>query len=493
MKISFQDKILIEDGALVVFFNDKLSLLFPENDQKKIIEKIFKKAIKSVNFKSNNTNIIDLIAPSNINYNRLIFLNLGDIDSKSEYDWIKIGGKIMSFSLNNNINKINIIFEYTKTVAFLVKIPSLIVYGSQLRDYSFLKYKTSSNFKNNYIKSLCFQTTHANTSDRAYNELKHILAGVNLARDLVNEPSNVLFPEEFAKRIESIKEFKLKISTLSRKKIEKEGMGGILAVSRGSPFDPNVCVIEYNGGSNTKPLVFLGKGVTFDSGGVSIKPAGNMGEMKGDMAGAAAVVGLMISIAGRKANVNVIGIVGLVENMTDGNAMRPGDVITSMSGKTVEVLNTDAEGRLVLADIITYARKYFDPALMIDLATLTGAVIVALGQHNAGLFSNDDELSKKLIKAGIDTSETLWRMPLSDDYDKMINSKVADMKNIGGRDAGSVTAAQFIKRYVGDVPWAHIDIAGTSIESLKSDINTSWGSGYGVRLLDNFIKQNFED
>ena len=174
MKISFQDKILIEDGALVVFFNDKLSLLFPENDQKKIIEKIFKKAIKSVNFKSNNTNIIDLIAPSNINYNRLIFLNLGDIDSKSEYDWIKIGGKIMSFSLNNNINKINIIFEYTKTVAFLVKIPSLIVYGSQLRDYSFLKYKTSSNFKNNYIKSLCFQTTHANTSDRAYNELKHI-------------------------------------------------------------------------------------------------------------------------------------------------------------------------------------------------------------------------------------------------------------------------------------------------------------------------------
>jgi leucyl aminopeptidase len=185
--------------------------------------------------------------------------------------------------------------------------------------------------------------------------------------------------------------------------------------------------------------------------------------------------------------------VGLVENMTDGNAMRPGDVITSMSGKTVEVLNTDAEGRLVLADIITYARKYFDPALMIDLATLTGAVIVALGQHNAGLFSNDDELSKKLIKAGIDTSETLWRMPLSDDYDKMINSKVADMKNIGGRDAGSVTAAQFIKRYVGDVPWAHIDIAGTSIESLKSDINTSWGSGYGVRLLDNFIKQNFED
>ncbi|MFQ3361433.1 MAG: leucyl aminopeptidase, partial [Alphaproteobacteria bacterium] len=230
-----------------------------------------------------------------------------------------------------------------------------------------------------------------------------------------------------------------------------------------------------------------------DSGGVSIKPSGNMGEMKGDMAGSAAVVGLMRSIAGRKAKVNAIGIVGLVENMTDGNAMRPGDIITSMSGKTVEVLNTDAEGRLVLADIITYARKHYEPALMVDLATLTGAIIVALGQQNAGLFSNDDDLSEKLIKSGMNTAETLWRMPLSDEYDKMINSKVADMKNIGGRDSGSITAAQFIKRYVGDVPWAHIDIAGTSIESLKSDINTSWGSGYGVRLLDDFIKHNFEN
>lgn len=493
MKISFQEKILTEEGTLVVFFNNKLSLLYPENNQKKIIEKIFKKAIKSVNFESNKTSVIDLIAPSNINYDRVVFINLDDVGLKTEYDWIVVGGKIMSFSIKNNIKKINIIFEHVKTTTPLIKIPALIVYGAQLRDYNFLKYKTTSNNKGNHIDNLCFQTIHSNTSDRIYSELKHILAGVNLARDLVNEPSNVLSPDEFAGRIESLNEYKLKINTLNRKKIEKEKMGGILAVSKGSRFEPNVSIIEYNGGGNSKPLVFLGKGVTFDSGGVSIKPAGNMGEMKGDMAGAAAVIGLMRSIAGRKAKVNVIGIVGLVENMTDGNAMRPGDVVTSMSGKTVEVLNTDAEGRLVLADIITYARKYYDPELMIDLATLTGAVIVALGQHNAGLFSNDDILSKKLIKSGTETSEMLWRMPLSDDYDQMINSKVADMKNIGGRDAGSVTAAQFIKRYVGEVSWAHIDIAGTSIGSLKSDINTSWGSGYGVRLLDNFIKQNYED
>ncbi|MFT6497138.1 MAG: leucyl aminopeptidase [Alphaproteobacteria bacterium] len=491
MKILFQDKILLEEGVLVIFFNDKLSLLLPEDDQKKIIEKIFKKAIKSIDFKSNKTSIIDLIAPSNINYDRLVFLHLGDVESKTEYDWIKIGGKIINFSLKNNIYKINIIFEYAKKFTSTTKIPALIVYGAQMRDYNFLKYKTALNTKN--IETLCFQTTYSNTSVRMHDELKHVLAGVNLARDLVNEPSNVLYPEEFSKRIESLKRFNLKIKTLNRKKIEKEKMGGILAVSQGSRFEPNVCVIEYNGGSNSKPIVFLGKGVTFDSGGVSIKPSGNMGEMKGDMAGSAAVVGLMRSIAGRKAKVNAIGIVGLVENMTDGNAMRPGDIITSMSGKTVEVLNTDAEGRLVLADIITYARKHYEPALMVDLATLTGAIIVALGQQNAGLFSNDDDLSEKLIKSGMNTAETLWRMPLSDEYDKMINSKVADMKNIGGRDSGSITAAQFIKRYVGDVPWAHIDIAGTSIESLKSDINTSWGSGYGVRLLDDFIKHNFEN
>ena len=253
-------------------------------------------------------------------------------------------------------------------------------------------------------------------------------------------------------------------------------------------------LVEYKGGkAKDKPIALVGKGLTFDSGGISIKPSGGMDDMKGDMAGSASVVGLMSALSKRKANANVVGIVGLVENMTDGNAMRPGDVIKSMSGKTIEVLNTDAEGRLVLADIATYAIQNYKPSAIIDLATLTGAILVALGQEMAGLFCNNDELADNLINSGKKTGELLWRMPIDEKYMKMINSKVADIKNIGGRYAGAITAAEFIRYFVEDIPWAHLDIAGTSITSPKSDVNDSWASGYGVRLLNQYIRDCIEN
>ena len=272
-------------------------------------------------------------------------------------------------------------------------------------------------------------------------------------------------------------------------------MGALLGVAQGSVRPARLAVMRWNGAKSKKaaPVAFVGKGVVFDTGGISLKPGPGMGDMKGDMGGAAAVTGLMHALAARKAKVNAIGVIGLVENMPAGNAMRPGDIITSMSGQTIEVLNTDAEGRLVLADAIWYTQKKYKPCMTIDLATLTGAILVALGQEHAGLFSNDDELSQRLSQAGESSGEKVWRLPLHSKYDKMVDSKNADMKNIGGRFAGSITAAQFLLRYVDDTPWAHLDIAGTAMNSPKSDINQSWASGYGVRLLDRLVANHYED
>jgi len=270
-------------------------------------------------------------------------------------------------------------------------------------------------------------------------------------------------------------------------------MGSLLGVAQGSPRGARMAIMQWNGGKpKDSPVAFVGKGVTFDTGGNSMKPASGMEDMKGDMGGAAAVTGLMHALAARKAKANVVGIIGLVENAVDGHAQRPGDIVTSMSGQTIEVLNTDAEGRLVLADALWYCNDRFQPKFMVNLATLTGAVMVALGQHYAGLFSNNDELSEKLTAAGQATQERLWRMPLGAEYDKLIDSKNADMKNIGGRYGGAIIAAQFLQRFVKETPWAHLDIAGTAMGSPPSEINQSWGSGFGVRLLDRLVRDNYE-
>jgi leucyl aminopeptidase len=280
---------------------------------------------------------------------------------------------------------------------------------------------------------------------------------------------------------------------LDEKALSKLGMRALLAVGQGSARDSRVVVMRWNGGKDrAAPMAFVGKGVVFDSGGISIKPGGGMEDMKGDMAGAACVVGLMHALAARKAKVNAIGIIGLVENMPDGAAQRPGDIVTSMSGQTIEIINTDAEGRLVLADLLWHVQERYKPTFMIDLATLTGAIMVALGQEHAGLFSNNDELAQRLSAAGEATGEKVWRMPLGPAYDKLIDSKFADMKNTGGRHGGSITAAQFLQRFVNETPWAHLDIAGTAMGSPQNEINKSWASGWGVRLLDRLVQDHYE-
>ncbi|MBV2148688.1 leucyl aminopeptidase [Sphingobium sp. AS12] len=322
-----------------------------------------------------------------------------------------------------------------------------------------------------------------------------VAAGVALTRELVSEPANIIYPESFVARCQHLAELGVKITVLDRPAMEALGMGALLGVAQGSVRDARMLALEWDGtnGAAEKPLVFVGKGVTFDTGGISIKPAAGMEDMKWDMGGAGAVAGAIKALAGRKAKAHVVGICGLVENMPDGNAQRPGDIVTSMSGQTIEVINTDAEGRLVLCDALTWAQKTYAPDTVVDLATLTGAILVSLGDQYAGLFSNDDGLSDDLTAAGKAAGEPLWRFPLSDAYNKLIDSPIADMKNIGGRYAGSITAAQFIKRFIDDgVKWAHLDIAGMVWADKPGATFDKGATGYGVRLLDQFVADKFE-
>ncbi len=322
-----------------------------------------------------------------------------------------------------------------------------------------------------------------------------VCQGVAFTRELVTEPANVIYPESFVERCRKMETLGISLEVLGEPEMRAAGMGALLGVSQGSVRQPRLLVMRWDGtnGAKTPPVVFVGKGVTFDTGGISLKPPGGMEDMKWDMGGAGAVAGTMLALATRKANAHVVGICGLVENMPDGNAQRPGDVVTSMSGQTIEVINTDAEGRLVLCDAMTWAQKTFSPKIMIDLATLTGAIIVSLGHEHGGIFSNDDELADRLLKAGKSAGDPLWRFPLSPAYDKLIDSPIADIKNVGPREGGSITAAQFLQRFVDEgVKWAHLDIAGMVWASKPGSVWDKGATGFGVRLLDRFVAENFE-
>jgi leucyl aminopeptidase len=346
------------------------------------------------------------------------------------------------------------------------------------------------------ITKLQIATAEARAAGRAWDELKPVAEGVTWARDLVAEPPNVLHPEEFARRIAGLTKLGVEVTILGEKEMQKLGMGALLGVGQGSVRESQIAVMSWRGAARSKaPLALVGKGLCFDSGGISIKPADGMQEMKGDMAGAAAVVGAMHAIAARKAKANVVGLVGLVENMPDGAAQRPGDIVTSMSGQTIEIINTDAEGRLVLCDVLHYVQEEFKPAAIVDLATLTGAIIISLGHEHAGLFSNDDVLADALRDAGASEGEKVWRLPMGPAYDKIIDSKFADVMNSGGRPAGSITAAQFLRRFIKDgMSWAHLDIAGTAWQPGNDDPrNPGWASGWGVRLLNRLVSDRYED
>jgi leucyl aminopeptidase len=332
-------------------------------------------------------------------------------------------------------------------------------------------------------------------AEAAWAEAAALAEGVEFTRELVAEPGNVIYPESFVARCkERFKGTGVELTVLDEAAMAKLGMGALLGVSQGSARKPQLLALKWSGGkAGAKPMAFVGKGVTFDTGGISIKPAAGMEEMKWDMGGAGAVAGAMLALAGRKAKANVVGVCGLVENMPDGNAQRPGDVVTTMSGQTVEVINTDAEGRLVLCDALTWVQKEFAPTAIVDLATLTGAMVIALGHENAGLFSNDEGLAEKLLAAGKASGDKLWRFPLSAAYDKLIDSPIADMKNVGPRYGGSITAAQFLQRFVeSGTPWAHLDIAGMAWADKPGATWDKGATGYGVRLIERYVRDNLE-
>lgn len=456
-------------------------------------------AAKFAKFSAKKKSFLSVLSPANTGVGRLIVLGIGDANLNSTEDWLAMGGALRGqLKPQEAADAVVIIDNEDQDLIDPDQIAQLGL-GLFLRSYKFEKHKTKSKHTGDQgakqeLKKVTIQCPVPTKTRSRYEQAKALGEGVFIARDLVNEPSNILDPKEFAARAKALEAVGVEVEILDEKALTKLGAGALLAVGRGSAKPSYLAVMKWYGARSkrTKPIAFVGKGVTFDSGGISIKPSGGMEDMKGDMGGAACVVGLMHALASRKAKANVIGVIGLVENMVGPDAYRPGDVLTSMSGQTIEVLNTDAEGRLVLADALWYTQDKYKPTIMIDLATLTGAILVALGKEYAGLFSNDDTLAEQISAAGTATGEKVWRLPLGPKFDKMIDSKNADMKNIGGRYAGSTTAAQFLQRFVNGTAWAHLDIAGTAMASLSSDINQSWGSGYGVRLLDRFVQENYE-
>ncbi|MGE6786438.1 leucyl aminopeptidase [Ensifer adhaerens] len=457
-------------------------------------ENVVAKAAKIRKFTGKAFSSLDIIAPHGSPADRIVVLGLGDADALTDHDWLKAGGAVAAKL--GSVDKVTVFIDAPE-VNVTGKAAADFALGMEMNAYAFDSYKTKK--ADDDAKSsgkptkVTIVTGTVIAAKKAFTTAQAVAQGVFLARDLVNEPANVLGPVEFAAKAKELEKLGVEVEILTEKEMKKLGMGALLGVAQGSTRPPRLVIMQWKGGkAKERPLAFVGKGVVFDSGGISIKPAAGMEEMKGDMGGAAAVTGLMHVLAAREAKVNAIGIIGLVENMPDGSAQRPGDIVTSMSGQTIEVINTDAEGRLVLCDALWYCNDRFKPQAIIDLATLTGAIMVALATHHAGLFSNDDRLAGQLLAAGIATHEPLWRMPLGKEYDKMIDSKFADMKNTGGRHGGAVTAAQFLKRFVKDTPWAHLDIAGTAMGAPTDEVNQSWGSGFGVRLLDELVRASYE-
>jgi leucyl aminopeptidase len=493
IKVGFVPFSTAPSGILVVFCDETLKIGPTTRKALGKAADLIKRAAEANQFKGKNASALDILAPEGIKIQRLIVVGTGKPVELTERDFLKFGG-VIAGKLNAASKAMTVLAELPEGVVSTEQAAALAT-GLRLRAYQFTRYKTKKKDGEDapVRAEVSIAFTDVAAARKALAPSAHVVDGVIMARDLVNEPPNVLYPEEFARRATNLRELGVEVSVLDVKAMKKLGMGALLGVAQGSARPGRMVVMRWNGAKQgEQPVAFIGKGVCFDTGGISIKPSSSMEDMKGDMGGAACVVGLMHALAARKAKTNVVGAIGLVENMPDGNAQRPGDIVTSMSGQTIEIINTDAEGRLVLADVLWYVATKFKPKFMIDLATLTGAIMVALGTEYAGLFSNNDELAERLFKVGNETGERVWRMPLGPEYDKLIDSQFADMKNTGSRHGGSITAAQFLQRFVDGTPWAHLDIAGTAMGAPKSEINQSWGSGYGVRLLDRLVADYYE-
>jgi leucyl aminopeptidase len=496
MKISFAAPRMPRSGTVVCAVMEDRKLSPSADKLDKDSGGALRRAIGASRFTGKSDEVLAVLAPAKLDVARVLLVGVGKPRGGERGPWTNRGGVILAALNSAGEQKASVFVDVLKGAEASLAAADL-GYGARLRSYRFDKYRTKEKPEQKpSLKELTFLVDDPKTAEREFAPLDKIADGVFFTRDLVSEPANVIYPETLAAEAKKLTSLGVSVEILDEKQMKKLGMNMLLGVGVGSVRPSRLVVMQWKGNpraSNKAPVAFLGKGVTFDTGGISIKPAGGMEDMKWDMGGAGVVIGLMKALAGRKAKVNVVGICGCVENMPSGSAQRPGDIVTSMSGQTVEVLNTDAEGRLVLGDALWYCQDRFKPQFMVNLATLTGAIIIALGHEHSGLFANNDELAERLTAAGKAVDEKLWRMPLGDAYDKMMDSDAADMRNIsGGRDAGSITAAQFLQRFVNGVPWAHLDIAGTTWSKKDAPTVPKGATAFGVRLLDRFVADNYE-
>ncbi|MFM9841613.1 MAG: leucyl aminopeptidase [Dongiaceae bacterium] len=497
MNVAFAKLEVPASGAVVagVFANNKLSPSAAKLDR--LSRGAVARAIAASRFKGRAEDTLVINAPAGTKASRIMLVGLGKEGEIDALGAQSLGGRIYAAlgGAGDTAAAVLVDDEFGGKLP-AAEIAANIAFGARLRSYRFDKYRTTEKpEKKPTLKRLTVMAKDIAGARGAYEPMDGLGDAVFMVRDLVSEPANIIYPESLAAEAKKLSAFGVKVEVLGEKRMAELGMNALLGVGQGSARESQLVVMQWHGATDRKaqPIAFIGKGVTFDTGGISIKPAAGMEEMKWDMGGAGVVIGLMQALAARKAKVNAIGVVGLVENMPSGTAQRPGDIVKSMSGQTIEVINTDAEGRLVLADAMWYCRDRFKPQFMVDLATLTGAIMVALGREHAGLFSNNDALSEKLAAAGKATGELLWRLPMGDAYDKIINTDAADMKNVGDRYGGSITAAQFLQRFVKDTPWAHLDIAGMAWSDKDRATVPKGASAFGVRLLDRLVRDNYEE
>jgi len=487
----------LQAGSWVVAASDGKALTQAAVKADKASGGALTRALKISRFAGKSGEFLEVLAPDGLGLSRILLVGLGKPAALDAKMLEVIGAQIVARLESAGENAATLEIEVPKGGKIKAgEAAAHLAFGARLRGYSFEKYRTRNldEYKR-HLATVTVATADAAAARRAWAGLEAVADGVVLARDLVNEPPNILYPEEFARRAKALTKLGVKVEVLGEAEMKKQGFGALLGVGKGSERESQLVVMQWNGGRKKgEPVAFVGKGVCFDSGGLSLKPSAGMMGMKGDIGGAAAVTGAMMALAKRKARVNAVGVIGLVENMPDGGAIRPDDVLTSLSGQTIEVLNTDAEGRLVLADALTYTQRRFKPRFIIDLATLTGAIVQTLGFEHAGVFANDDKLAERLADAGRLTGERVWRLPLDPAYDKMIRSKIADVKNIGGANSGSITAAQFLMRFIEEgTVWAHLDIAGVAWQDgEQKPMIPSWGTGWGVKLLDRLVREHYE-
>jgi leucyl aminopeptidase len=499
MKVTFGPTTLPNTGAVVAFaFADRV--LSPTAERlDKTTGGAIKRALAASRFTGKSGQTLTVLAPSGVKASRIVLVGLGKAAEVNDLTAERAGGETVATLGKSGDKTATVMVDKLAGVKLATAdFAAHVAYGAELRGYRFDKYRTKEEADAKpSLEAVVVASEDQAGAKKAYQPLEKVAEAISFTRDLVSEPANVIFPASLADRAKALTKLGVTVQVLGKAEMQKLGMGALLGVAQGSTNEAKLVVMRWNGAPRARdkrPIAFVGKGVTFDTGGISIKPAANMEDMKWDMGGAGVVMGTMMALAGRKAKVNAVGIAGLVENMPSGTAQRPGDVVTTMSGQTVEVINTDAEGRLVLCDAMWYCQEKFKPRAMIDLATLTGAIIISLGYEHAGLFSNDDELSERLTAAGKAVGEPLWRMPLGDAYDRLINSDIADMRNVStGREAGSITAAQYLQRFVQKgVPWAHLDIAGVTWSKKDAPTVPKGGTAFGVRLLERLVREHYE-